>query len=76
MEEFQNLDLENRMKIMKFYASAKNRWKKLYNKELSLEKYLSWLISPDKDLEIDELDPTSEKNNGSSGVDVSKEVEE
>lgn len=54
-QEFDKLTLDERMRIMKFFQSARNRWKKLYNKELSLDKYLSWLMSPDKDLEINEL---------------------
>lgn len=63
-QEFDALSLDERMRIMKFFQSARNRWKRFYNKELSLETYLSWLESPNKD-----LDPTTQKSK-SGGVEI------
>lgn len=60
------MDLENRMKIMKFYEASKKRWEKTHASKLSLNEYLSWLVSPDKD-----LDPTTQKSI-SGGVEINE----
>jgi transposase len=42
-EGFDAMDLEGRMRIMKFYCNAKKRWEKTHASRLSLNEYLSWL---------------------------------
>jgi hypothetical protein len=44
-KEFDAMDLEGRMRIMKFFCNAKKRWEKTHASKLSLNEYLSWLAA-------------------------------
>lgn len=50
--EFDAMDLEGRMRIMKFFCNAKKRWEKTHASKLSLNEYLSWLAPQQKEASV------------------------
>lgn len=51
-QAFDAMDLENRMRIMKFFCNAKKRWEKTHASKLSLNEYLSWLAPQQKEASV------------------------